>query len=110
MTGLRVIPAGCVRTCGRVWISLSMVDEALSAPGTEVSVLWGEPDGGSSKPVVELHVQTTVRAAVGPRPFSDAARTSDRPHVLKLQRIGPQGHSWKIARVLRVSRRRYKMS
>ena len=69
---------------GRVWISLSMVDEALSAPGTEVSVVWGEPDGGSSKPVVERHVQTTVRATVGPCPFSDAARTSYRPHVLKL--------------------------
>ena len=69
---------------GRVWISLSMVDEALSAPGTEVSVVWGEPDGGSSKPVVERHVQTTVRATVGPCPFSDDARTSYRPHVLKL--------------------------
>lgn len=69
---------------GRVWISLSMVDEALSAPGSEVSVVWGEPDGGSSKPVVERHVQTTVRATVGPCPFSDAARTSYRPHVLKL--------------------------
>ena len=69
---------------GRVWISLSMVDEALSAPGTEVEVVWGEPDGGSSKPVVERHVQTTVRATVGPCPFSDAARTSYRPHVLKL--------------------------
>lgn len=69
---------------GRVWISLSMVDEAQSAPGTEVSVVWGEPDGGSSKPVVERHVQTTVRATVGPCPFSDVARTSYRPHVLKL--------------------------
>ena len=69
---------------GRVWISLSMVDADLSAPGTEVSVLWGEPDGGSSKPVVERHVQTTVRATVGPCPFSDEARTGYRPHVLKL--------------------------
>jgi glycine cleavage system aminomethyltransferase T len=69
---------------GRVWISLSMVDEALSAPGTEVSVVWGEPDGGTSKPVVERHVQTTVRATVGPCPFSDDARTAYRPHVLKL--------------------------
>ena len=69
---------------GRVWISLSMIDAALSAPGTEVSVIWGEPDGGSSKPVVERHVQTTVRATVGPCPFSDDARTSYRPHVLQL--------------------------
>ena len=69
---------------GRVWISLSMIDAALSAPGTEVSVIWGEPDGGSSKPVVERHVQTTVRATVGPCPFSDDARTSYRPHVLQV--------------------------
>ena len=69
---------------GRVWISLSMIDASLSEPGTAVSVVWGEPDGGSSKPVVERHVQTTVRATVGPCPFSDVARTGYRPHVLKL--------------------------
>ena len=32
---------------GRVWISLSMVDADFSATGTEVTVVWGEPDGGS---------------------------------------------------------------
>lgn len=69
---------------GRVWISLSMVDADFSATGTEVTVVWGEPDGGSSKPVVERHVQTTVRATVGPCPFSDDARLSYRPHELKL--------------------------
>lgn len=69
---------------GRVWISLSMVDAGFSATGTEVTVVWGEPDGGSSKPVVERHVQTTVRATVGPCPFSDEARISYRPHELKL--------------------------
>ena len=69
---------------GRVWISLSMVDADFSATGTEVTVVWGEPDGGSSKPVVERHIQTTVRATVGPCPFSDEARISYRPHELKL--------------------------
>ena len=69
---------------GRVWISLSMVDADFSATGTEVTVVWGEPDGGSSKPAVERHVQTTVRATVGPCPFSDEARISYRPHELKL--------------------------
>ncbi len=69
---------------GRVWISLSMVDADFSSTGTEVTVVWGEPDGGSSKPVVERHVQTTVRATVGPCPFSDEARISYRPHELKL--------------------------
>ena len=69
---------------GRVWISLSMIDEELSKPGTEVTVVWGEPDGGSAKPGVERHVQTEVRATVGPCPFSEQARENYRPHVLKL--------------------------
>lgn len=62
---------------GRCWISLSMVDEAI-ANGSTVEVVWGEPDGGSSKPTVERHVQTTVRATVGPSPFSEFARTRYR--------------------------------
>jgi glycine cleavage system aminomethyltransferase T len=60
---------------GRSWISLAMVDESLSAPGTEVTVIWGEKDGGSSKPTVERHVQTEVRAVVGPSPYTEFART-----------------------------------
>ncbi len=58
----------------RSWISLAMVDESVSAPGTEVRILWGEPDGGTAKPTVERHVQTEVRATVGPCPISDTAR------------------------------------
>ena len=69
---------------GRVWISLSMIDESLSAPGTQVTVVWGEPGGGTSKPVVERHVQTLVNATVGPCPFSEQARQDYRPHVLQL--------------------------
>jgi glycine cleavage system aminomethyltransferase T len=68
---------------GRVWISLSMIDASLAATGTEVSVIWGEPDGGSTKPLVERHVQTEVRATVGPAPFSAQARESYRPYVLR---------------------------
>lgn len=59
---------------GRTWISLSMVDEGFAEPGTEVSVVWGEPGGGTSKPSVERHVQTEVRAIVSPCPFSEHAR------------------------------------
>ena len=60
-----------------------MIDQSLSAVGTEVSVIWGEPDGGTSKPSVERHVQTEVRATVAPCPFSDQARQSYRPYVLQ---------------------------
>ncbi len=47
----------------RGWFSLAMVDESL-ADGSEVAIVWGEPNGGSRKPVVERHVQTQVRATV----------------------------------------------
>jgi hypothetical protein len=44
--------------------------------GTEVTLVWGEEDGGSSKPVVERHAQTEIRAVVSPAPYSEVARTS----------------------------------
>ena len=58
----------------RRWISLALVDASVAAPGTEVSIVWGEPDGGSNKPVVERHVQTEVKATVGVCPISETAR------------------------------------
>jgi vanillate/3-O-methylgallate O-demethylase len=45
------------------WFSLAMLDEDI-ADGTEVTLVWGEENGGSSKPVVERHVQTNVRCTV----------------------------------------------
>mgnify|MGYP003693710535 CR=1 FL=1 len=39
--------------------------------GTEVTLVWGEEDGGSSKPVVERHVQAEIRAIVSPAPYSE---------------------------------------
>ena len=82
MVGISAYPV--YTSNGRRWISLAMVDEGMSAPGTEVTILWGEPDGGTAKPTVERHVQTEVRATVGPCPFSEFAREDYRPHVLKL--------------------------
>ena len=63
----------------RSMLSLAMVDLAHAEPGTEVTLVWGEEGGGSSKPVVERHAQTTIRATVGPVPYSEAARTTYRP-------------------------------
>lgn len=82
MVGISTYPV--YTSNGRRWISLSMINESQSAPGTEVTVRWGEPNGGSSKPAVERHVQVEVRAVVGPAPFSDQAREGYRPHVLRL--------------------------
>ena len=60
----------------RDWISLALLEESAADPGTEVSVLWGEPDGGTSKPSVERHVQTEIRAVVETCPISVTARTA----------------------------------
>jgi glycine cleavage system aminomethyltransferase T len=48
----------------RSWFSLAMLDAAQAVDGTEVAVLWGEENGGSSKPSVERHIQTRIRAVV----------------------------------------------
>ncbi len=55
-------------------LSLAMVEEPYSVPGTQVTVVWGEPEGGSRKPSVERHLQARIRATVGPVPYSEAAR------------------------------------
>jgi hypothetical protein len=52
-----------------------MVDHDVEI-GAEVTLVWGEEDGGSAKPVVERHAQTEIRAVVSPCPYSEVARTS----------------------------------
>lgn len=47
----------------RGWFSLAMLDEDVP-DGADVSVIWGEEDGGSRKPIVERHQQTPIRATV----------------------------------------------
>jgi syringate O-demethylase len=60
-------------------LTLAMVDEAYSKPGTEVALLWGEPNGGSAKPTVEPHVQTEIPAIVSPVPYAEVAREAYAP-------------------------------
>src|SRR4030095_6420000 len=55
----------------RAMISLAIVDNAHAAPGTEVTLVWGEPGRGSSKPTVERHQQSEIRATVQPVPISE---------------------------------------
>jgi vanillate/3-O-methylgallate O-demethylase len=54
-------------------LSLATVDPQVEI-GTEVQVVWGEPDGGTRKLTVEPHKQINVRAIVSPVPYSVAAR------------------------------------
>lgn len=55
-------------------LALAMVDEAFAQPGARVTLLWGEPDGGTRKPTVERHVQAEIGATVSPVPYSEVAR------------------------------------
>ena len=57
-------------------LTLAMMDEEHARPGTTVSLLWGEESGGTRKPTVERHVQSTIRAVVSPAPYSEVARDS----------------------------------
>ena len=57
-------------------LSLAMIDPAHVEFGKEVTLVWGEPDGGTSKPTVEPHVQTEIKAIVSPVPYSSVARNS----------------------------------
>jgi len=59
----------------RSYLSLAIVDNDVEI-GNEVTLVWGEEDGGSAKPVVEPHVQAEIRAIVSPCPYSEVARTS----------------------------------
>ncbi|NJC06662.1 syringate O-demethylase [Sphingomonas kaistensis] len=57
-------------------LTLAMLDADHAEPGTQVTLLWGEPDGGTRKPTVERHVQTEIRATVASVPYSEVARDS----------------------------------
>ena len=59
----------------RSYLSLAMVDVDLEF-GTEITLVWGEENGGSSKPVVERHAQAEIRAIVSPAPYSEVVRSS----------------------------------
>jgi syringate O-demethylase len=60
-------------------LTLAILDEQHAEPGTEVTFVWGEEDGGTRKPTVETHVQTEIRAVVAPVPIVGAVRSSYAP-------------------------------
>ncbi|MCZ0999501.1 aminomethyl transferase family protein [Streptomyces mirabilis] len=69
--------AGYVNPVGEM-LSLAMLKPEYATPGTELTLTWGEPDGGSRKPHVERHEQTLVRATVAPAPYSAQVQLSIR--------------------------------
>lgn len=64
-------------------ISHCIIDAEFAEPGTEVIITWGEPGGGSRKPFVERHEQTTVRATVESVPFASTVRTLKRSDFVR---------------------------
>ena len=60
-------------------LTLAVLDAEYAEPGTEVTFVWGEEDGGSAKPTVEPHVQTEIGAVVSPVPYVEAVRKSYAP-------------------------------
>jgi vanillate/3-O-methylgallate O-demethylase len=53
----------------RAMISLAVVEPEFATPGTRVSVIWGEPDGGAKSPWLEPHRQMEIGATVVPTPI-----------------------------------------
>jgi vanillate/3-O-methylgallate O-demethylase len=54
-------------------LSLGMVDPEIKE-GTELTLVWGEENGGTRKITVERHKQLDVRVIVSPVPYSKVAR------------------------------------
>ena len=59
-------------------LTLAVVDAEYAEPGTDVTLVWGEENGGSAKPTVEPHVQTEIRGVVSPVPYVEVVRRSYR--------------------------------
>jgi vanillate/3-O-methylgallate O-demethylase len=54
-------------------LSLATIDPRVEI-GTELELIWGEPDGGTRKTTVEPHRQINVRVIVSPVPYAVTAR------------------------------------
>ena len=59
----------------RCGLSLGVLDADIEL-GSELTLVWGEENGGTTKPTVERHRQCEVRVRVAPAPYSKDARDS----------------------------------
>jgi vanillate/3-O-methylgallate O-demethylase len=57
----------------RTVLSLGCVAQDVPV-GAEVSIVWGEENGGTAKTTVERHRQREIRAVVSPTPYSQVVR------------------------------------
>ena len=63
----------------RTMLSLGFVEEQYAKVGTELTLVWGEENGGTKKTTVERHKQTEIRVVVGPTPYAQQARETYQP-------------------------------
>jgi vanillate/3-O-methylgallate O-demethylase len=54
-------------------LSLGILDPSVEV-GSEVTLVWGEENGGTKKSTVERHKQTEIRAVVSPVPYAKVVR------------------------------------
>jgi glycine cleavage system aminomethyltransferase T len=66
-------PAGAI-------LALSLIDTEYAAPGTQVSVVWGQHPGAGADPEADLGFPH-IRATVQPAPFNQHARTQYRSNA-----------------------------
>ena len=59
----------------RSMLSLGIVDPDIKI-GEELTLVWGEENGGTKKTTVERHKQLEVRVKVSPVPYSREVRES----------------------------------
>ena len=59
----------------RAMLSLGVVDPDIKE-GDVLTLVWGEPDGGTAKTATERHKQAEIRVRVSPVPYARQARES----------------------------------
>ncbi|HZO04080.1 MAG TPA: hypothetical protein VFB93_23075 [Burkholderiales bacterium] len=60
----------------RRMLTIAVLEQEYAEPGTDVTLVWGEENGGTRKPTVERHKQMEIRAIVSPVPYAETARKS----------------------------------
>lgn len=70
------------------FLSLAMMNLEDAEIGAELTLTWGETDGGSRKPQVERHRQTEVRVTVAPASYAEAVRKMKYAAVASATRAG----------------------
>ncbi len=64
----------------RSCLSLGVVDPDVK-DGDELTLVWGEENGGTGKSTVERHKQTEIRVIVSPVPYAEVVRSTYRPEA-----------------------------